>query len=91
MVTELILKAFAGLLTFLVGLLPGWTLPSWLVTTTTTITEALANVGELSHYLAVGVLAQCLVALLAVNGIAFAIRFGRIGLSTFTGGGGSAG
>ena len=91
MITEFILGMFADLLTFLVGLMPEWTVPTFVTTATTTISDALAGAAGFAHYIAIKPLAQCLVALLAVSTISFAIRFSRIGLSAMTGGGGSAG
>lgn len=90
MITEAILKFLAAVASFVVGLFPSVTLPDWFTSTSAYIAEAVTSASAFSRMLPVTALRLSFVFLLACLAAAFAIRLFRIGLSAFTGGGGSA-
>lgn len=90
MITEAVLWVFSRLIAFLVGLFPSWTAPSWLTTSTSVLADAVGKIGMLSGWVPVQAVGTVVAFMLACSGIALALRFSRIGLSVFTGGGGSA-
>ncbi len=90
MITEAIIWVFSRLAAFLIGLLPAWTAPAWLVTVTATMADAVGHIGMLSGWLPIGAIGHVVAFILACSGAALAFRFGRMVLSLATGGGGSA-
>jgi len=90
MVVEWFLEVFSGALAFLIGLLPTIEPPAWLSSGSTYMGDAAGFVSDLGNVLPIGALALGLVWVLACGAVALAVRFGRMGLSLFTGGGGSA-
>lgn len=90
MITEYVLKFFAALGSFVVGLFPTIALPSWVATVTDFIRNGVGAVGAFGNMLPVTAVRLSFLFLLACLGAALAIRLARIALSTFTGGGGSA-
>lgn len=90
MITHLFLSAISGLATWVIGLMPTWSLPSWVSSTASTITGWLSGLGALGYFVPLGPLAACLALVLGAYTIGFTIRVLRIGYSMVTGGGGAA-
>jgi len=90
MITHLFFAALGRLATWLIGLLPTWSLPSWVSDTASTVTGWLSGVGSLGYFVPLGPLAACMALIFAAFAIGFTIRVFRIGYSMFTGGGGAA-
>lgn len=90
MITGWIITAFSTLAAFLIGLLPSWTAPSWLVTVTATLADAITYVTMLNGWIPIKAVGVAVGFMITCSGIALLLRFGRMGLSLATGGGGSA-
>lgn len=91
MVTAAVLGVFANLISFICGLFPTWSEPSWVDPTANTMTGWLANVGALGYFVPLPAIQAGCALIIAAIAIAFGIRAMRIIQSSFTGGGGSAG
>jgi len=89
-ITEAIIKVFAGMASFLIGLLPSWTPPSWLADVTTTMGDAIGYIGMLNGWVPVSAIGTVCGFILAAGAIAWGIKIARMVLSVATGGGGSA-
>lgn len=91
MITEAILKFLGALGTFLLGLLPTVTLPAWLTSASSTLADAVAFIPlAASNWFPLQAIGHGITFILACSAIALGIRFARIAVSMFTGGGGSA-
>lgn len=90
MVTEWFLEVLSTVLAWIIGLFPTVELPAWFDTGVGYFADAASFIADLGSVLPVGVMALGLAWVLLCGVVALLIRFGRIGLSLFTGGGGSA-
>lgn len=90
MITEAILQALGSALSFVLGLLPAVALPGWLDTITTYVRSGVTSFAQLGMWLPVGAIGNVVTFVVVVLGVQLAIRIGRIAVSAFTGGGGSA-
>jgi hypothetical protein len=79
-----------ALLAWVIGLLPTATAPAWVAGATTQVQAAVTPILALGMWIPLGAIGTVVVSLLAIWVSAFVIRVSRIGLSAFTGGGGSA-
>jgi hypothetical protein len=89
-ITEAIIWVFAHLCSFLIGLLPSWTEPTWLTTSVDTLASAVQNIAMLSGWVPVQAIGIVVAFILVCSGVAMGLKFGRMVLSLATGGGGSA-
>jgi hypothetical protein len=89
-ITEAIIWVFSRLAALLISLLPSWTPPAWLVTVTSTLADAVGKIAMLNGWVPVAAIGVAVAFITACSGIALLLRFGRMGLSLSTGGGGSA-
>ena len=89
MITGALIGVLGGVVRFVVGLLPGFTLPGWFTDLCTYVASACAGIGGLANYFPVGSLVIGLVFIFAVYSSAFLFRVFRIVLSNLTGGGGA--
>lgn len=90
MVTQAFLAVLTHIVTFLVGILPTWSVPDWVDSTAAAVTQWFTNAASVSYFIPLGDLVVCLSLIAAVWVTSFAIRAIRIGYSMFTGGGGAA-
>lgn len=91
MITDAIIQAGSYLFAFVVGLFPSAEPPAWLTVAGTGLGGIVARFGEVSHWFPVGLLGPAVAVILASMTAGFGVRVGRMVLSVFTGGGGSAG
>jgi len=103
MITDAIINAGSRLFAFVVGLFPSTQPPSWLnvggggsssgfgTQSLGGLVSIVQNFGLVSHWFPVGLLGPAVAIILTCMGAGFAVRVGRMVLSVFTGGGGSAG
>jgi hypothetical protein len=80
--TSLVVAAFS--------LFPTWGLPTWWATATTKWAEIVAGISDLAHWVPLEAVFQVAAAIFLVSAFAFSVRIGRIIISLFSGGGGSA-
>lgn len=90
MITQAVIDVFSRVAAFLVGLLPSWSAPSWLTTSSNVLTDAVHSIALYSGWLPLQAIGLAAGFLLGCSTIALGIRLTRIGISLFTGGGGSA-
>jgi hypothetical protein len=89
MVTEFFLSAFSRLAAFMVGLLPGWSLPSWLTGLPGTGDTIGGYVSSMALWLSLGAVGVAFAFVLAAVTVALTVRVTRMAISHVTGGGGS--
>jgi hypothetical protein len=89
--------ALTSVLSFVVGLFPTWTYPSWLSGSSTTAgtlggyAHAIGGaMGDFSAWIPLSVVGPCLAAVLAALGVSLAVRVIRMIASFLTGGGGGS-
>lgn len=90
MITEAVVNLLVGLFTFLLDLMPDVTLPAWIGTSTTALGTALGHITLLDNWIPVQAIGHVVVFILGCFTVAFGVRVGRMLISLFTGGGGSA-
>lgn len=90
MITEFLVTAFSTLAAGLIGLLPSFTPPSWLPTAVSTLTDAVGYVSMLNGWVPIKAVGTAVAFMMLCSGLALLLKFGRMGLSLATGGGGSA-
>jgi hypothetical protein len=71
-------------------LLPSWTAPAWLTTVVTTMGNTIGYVTMLDGWVPVQAIGTVVAFMLACSVVGIAVKLGRMVLSLFTGGGGSA-
>jgi len=89
-ITNAIFHVLAVTLAFMIGLLPSFGVPSWMSTLPAAIGSGIGQVLQLGWWIPFSAIGIAATFILAVWATAFAIRAGRIVLSAFIGGGGSA-
>lgn len=90
MITTAIIHLATSVLSWVLALLPSWSLPDWVDSASSTLTNVLSGVGALNYLFPVGVLFLCVGVCFSAWLVAFGIRIGRIVASFLTAGGGSA-
>jgi hypothetical protein len=90
MILEWLLGAVVTVVEAFLNLLPDWTLPDWWASAASTWSDTAGRIDELGMWVPVSAIINGAIFLLAVMGIALAVRVGRIALSLLTAGGGSA-
>lgn len=90
MITGLILKALLAVATWVLGLFPSISLPTWFGDVITQVQAGVTPVLALGHWVPLGAIGTTAALILTVFGACLAIRIARIALSVGTGGGGSA-
>lgn len=101
MITDALIEAASSLFAAVVGLFPSVEPPSWLslsgggsgmgAQSIGGLVAIVQNFGLVSHWFPVGLLGPAVGVVLASMLAGFGVRIGRMVLSVFTGGGGSAG
>lgn len=89
-ITEAIIWVFSRLVAFLVGLIPGWSPPTWFFDAQRFLANGLEDVAGYALWMPLPAIGAGIAFMLVCSGIALAIRLGRMLLSVTTGGGGSA-
>ncbi len=85
------MKFLGALLSFLLGLLPTVSAPDWLASAPGTLANAIGFIPAIaSNWYPVQALAHGVLFILGCMAVAFAVRFTRMAVSVFTGGGGGA-
>ena len=90
MVTEGIIGVFATVFGALLNFLPHLTLPSWVASATSSIASMFEGAGKFSQWVPLPAIVGGIAFIFVCSAIAWSIKFGRIAVSLFTGGGGSA-
>lgn len=90
MIIEWLIGVFSSVASTVFGWIPDWTLPDWYGPTLDAYTATLAVVADLNLWIPLTAIAQGALLIATATGVTIVIRFLRIGLSLFTGGGGSA-
>lgn len=90
MITEAILQALGAALSFVLGLLPTVTLPAWFSTISGFVSSGVSSFASLGMWLPVQAIGAVVGFILVILGVQLGIRVGRMAVSAFTGGGGSA-
>ena len=90
MITEAVIWVFSRLAAFLIGLLPDWAAPDWLLSSVAVLAEAVGKITMLSGWVPVSAVGHVVMFMLACSALALAFKSGRMVLSLATGGGGSA-
>jgi uncharacterized membrane protein len=90
MITGAILSLLGYVLGAVLSILPTISVPSWLSGSGSAISTVFADAGLMSVWFPMALASTVLLAVLAIYAIGFAIKFGRIVISLFTGGGGGA-
>lgn len=80
---------FSNLAAFLINLLPDWTAPSWILSATSAIANALETVSMLGGWVPIAAVGHVVAFMMVCTGVALAVKFGRMILSLTTGGGGA--
>lgn len=91
MVTKAIIDALGAFIGFLLGLLPSFSLPSWVDTIHDYAVDGVTFANGFKAWVPLTALRNAFVFLLAVGTAAFIVRGSRVVISLFSGGGGSAG
>jgi hypothetical protein len=89
MVTDAIASAFTDIINFFVSLLPGWSLPSWFTSLPGDASSLGSAIGSFNVWLPISAVTDVLAVILTATTVAFSVRFVRMAISFFTGGGGS--
>lgn len=89
MVTQAIWGVICHVAAFLVGLLPGWTLPGWLTALPDESTTVGSYMADFNVWLPLDAVVTALAFIIAATSVALGVRVARMVLSTVTGGGGS--
>ncbi len=89
MIFELIVEAVTSVLSWVLGLF-AFAMPAWFDTSVTTLSGWLGQAGQFGGWLPMQAFSDVVTLLLAAYALSWLIRLTRIGLSAFTGGGGSA-
>lgn len=89
MIVELIVGVVTGVLSWLLGLF-SFSMPAWFDTSVTTLAGWIGQGRQFGAWLPMQAFSDVVTLLLAAYALSWAIRLGRIVLSAFTGGGGSA-
>jgi hypothetical protein len=90
MIIDALLNALTNAATFVFGLFPAWSLPSWWSNAMTGWGTIITGISDLSHWVPLAAVGQVAIAVFLVSAFAFAVRVLRIILSFISGGGGSA-
>jgi hypothetical protein len=90
MITKFLMDVLSTAAAGLVSLLPAWTAPAWLATVIATMSSTIGTVTMLSGWVPISAIGTVVAFMLACSAIGLAVKIGRIVLSLFTGGGGSA-
>jgi len=90
MITEAIIDVMSRVMAWLIDLLPAWDPPVWVQTAADTLADAIGYMGMYSGWVPMPAVMAGVTFLLACSALVLGIRVGRILLSLFTGGGGSA-
>lgn len=90
MITKFLMDVLSTAAAALVGLLPSWTAPAWLTTVISTLASTIGYVTMLDGWVPISAIGTVVAFMLACSAIAVGVKIGRIVLSLFTGGGGSA-
>lgn len=90
MITEWVIQVWLTVVTWLLGLLPAITLPSWVTTVTSFVSSTVTQARALGNWIPWGMVGLGFVFVAAAYAVALGIRVGRIVASFFTAGGGSA-
>jgi hypothetical protein len=90
MVTKLVYNLVTGFLSFLLGLLPTFAPPTWLHDLGSYAADGVAFANGFHAWVPLTAMRNVFGTLLTIGGVVLAVRAVRIGISLFTGGGGSA-
>ena len=90
MITGAVLKFFAALFQHVIGALPLAGPPPWIVGQSSSIGVVFADAGSMSVWFPTQTFTTVLGSLMTLWLVGFGIKFARIVVSLFTGGGGSA-
>lgn len=90
MVTGAILHALANAASWLLGLIPSWTPPSWLGDLVTFMGGVVSNALQLGNWIPWPLVGAAFLIVWTATGVALAVRIGRIVASFLTAGGGGA-
>lgn len=91
MIVSLVWGVLVHCFVFVAGIFPSWSEPSWVGSTADWFTTVLAGIGDYGYFIPLVPIVGSLTLILAAVVCAWALRSIRMGLSLFTGGGGSAG
>jgi uncharacterized membrane protein len=90
MITGAILSMLVVILTGVFSILPTVPVPSWVSSGSSSVTSVFQAAGLMSVWFPITLASTVLLAVLAIYGVGFTIKFGRIVISLLTGGGGGA-
>ena len=91
MITQALMSMMTAIVHFLMGLLPVVSVPAWLSSSDNAFSTVFSAAGSMGVWFPAPLLITVLSALLVLWVTGFGIKIGRMVLSIFTAGGGSAG
>lgn len=91
MIIDQLLNVAQVVLTWFIGAVPAPDVPQWLSEfNSSSISDAISHIGWIGNFVPATLLATVMVAVVAAWIAGFAMKIGRVALSLFTAGGGSA-
>jgi hypothetical protein len=89
MITQFFIERFADLMSFVLSVLPSYTLPSFITGAISFWNDLATKTNEFGNFLPLNTIGICLIAIFAAYSFSYIVKITRIIISYFTAGGGN--